>query len=310
VEELKAAVAHARRAVELDPELAEAHSALAFFLVSADRTVEAVAAGRLAVALEPGNWRHQFRLGVASWGTERLAALQAVTSTFPQLAYAYFGLAMVHVARGDLGLAENVLRQGLAFERPDDQASARFPGSGLHWLLGLIRLESGDPAGARAEFDRELSLGTRGIFAAEFAMDAFDGHGFALIAEGDLPGAAAMFTRALEQYPEHARSWLGLAATHRAAKRIKDAEKSTARALKAVDELREHGRATEAALVQAFSQALADKRADAIATLERMLADAPPGFAGWTLPVEPLLAPLRGEPAFRRLLTALSDRAS
>lgn len=310
VEELKAAVAHARRAVELDPELAEAHSALAFFLVSADRTVEAVAAGRLAVALEPGNWRHQFRLGVASWGTERLAALQTVTSTFPQLAYAYFGLAMVHVARGDLGLAENVLRQGLAFERPEDQGSARFPGSGLHWLLGLIRLASGDAPGARAEFARELSLGTRGIFAAEFAMDAFDGHGFALIAEGDLPGAAAMFTRALEQYPEHARSWLGLAATHRAAKRTKEAEKATARALKAVEQLREHGRASEAAIVEAFSQVLGNQNAEAISTLQQMLADAPPGFAGWTLPVEPFLAPLRSDPAFRKLLATLSDRAN
>jgi DNA-binding winged helix-turn-helix (wHTH) protein/tetratricopeptide (TPR) repeat protein len=310
VDELKAAVMHARRAVELDPELAEAHSALAFFLVSADRTVEAVAAGRLAVSIEPGNWRHQFRLGVASWGTERLAALQAVTSTFPQLAYAYFGLAMVHVARGDLGLAESVLRQGLAFEQPGDaQASARFPGSGLHWLLGVLRLASGDITGARAEFDRELALGTRGIFAAEFAMDAFDGHGFAMIAAGDVAGASAMFTRALEQYPDHARSWLGLAAAHRAGKRAKDAEKATARALKAVDELRNHGRATEAAMVQAFAHVLGDRPAEAIATLERMLADAPPGFAGWTLPVEPFLAPLRGDAAFRRLLGTLSDRA-
>ena len=37
------------------------------------RTNEAVAAGRIAVALEPGNWRHQFRLGVAAWGDEVLS---------------------------------------------------------------------------------------------------------------------------------------------------------------------------------------------------------------------------------------------
>ena len=43
--------------------------------VSAERPAEAVAAGRLAVALEPGNWRHQFRLGIAAWGDERLEAL-------------------------------------------------------------------------------------------------------------------------------------------------------------------------------------------------------------------------------------------
>jgi DNA-binding winged helix-turn-helix (wHTH) protein/tetratricopeptide (TPR) repeat protein len=309
VEELKAAVAHARKAVEIDAELAEAHSALAFFLASAERSAEAVAAGRLATALEPGNWRHQFRLGTAAWGTERIAALQAVVSTFPQLSYAYFGMAMVHVARGDLGLAESVLRQGITFERPGAGRAERFPGSGLHWLLGLTRLASGDVDEARREFDRELALASGGIFADEFAMDAFDGHGFALIDAGDLRGAAAMFKRALERYPEHARSWLGLAAVHARQRRHKDAAAATTRALKAIDELRTNGRNTEAAMAAAFAQVQSGRATDACATLGRLLAEAPPGFAGWTLPVEPVLASLRGEPSFRALLGTLAERA-
>jgi len=309
VEELKAAIAHAKRAVEIDPELAEAHSALAFFLTSAERPAEATAAGRLAVALEPGTWRHQFRLGVAAWGTERLAALQAVVSTFPQLAYAYFGIAMVHIARGDLGLAESTLRQGMTFERGDPGGAERFPGSGLHWLLGLTRLASGDIDEARREFDRELALSTRGIFSNEFAMDAYDGHGFALIDAGDLAAAAAMFQRALERYPDHARSWLGLAAVHHRMKRHKDAAAATTRAVKAIGELRANGRVTEAALAAAFADVQSGRPVQAFATLERLLSEAPPGFAGWTLPVEPFLAPLRGEPQFRSLLAALADRA-
>ncbi len=290
-------------------DLAEAHSALAFFLASADRTVEAVAAGRLAVALEPGNWRHQFRLGVAAWGTERLAALQSVVSTFPQLAYAYFGVAMVHVARGDLGLAENVLRQGLSFERERTAGAERFPGSGLHWLLGLIRLASGDVDGARVEFDRELAQGTRGIYANEFAMDAFDGHGYALLQAGDPAGAAMMFERALERYPDHARSWLGLVAVRQRQQRVTDAEQAMTRARKAMDELRAHGRSGEATMAAAFSQVLSDRLPEAVLTLEELLSDAPPGFAGWTMPVEPFLTPLRGDASFRRVLTILSERA-
>ena len=102
--------------VEIDPDLAEAHSALAFFLACADRIGEAVAAGRLAVAIEPGNWRHQFRLGIAAWGTERLAALQAVVEMYPQLA--------VHVLRRGDGArrarrpraGRDRLRQGIAFD--------------------------------------------------------------------------------------------------------------------------------------------------------------------------------------------------
>ena len=99
---LVAAIAHARAASDLDPNLAEAHAALALLLASADQTADAVAAGRRAVALEPGNWRHLFRLGTAAWGEERLMSLDAVIAQYPQLAYAYLHAAMVHVARGDL----------------------------------------------------------------------------------------------------------------------------------------------------------------------------------------------------------------
>ena len=307
--ELTAAVESARRAVELDAELAEAHSALAFFLAGGDRTVEAVAAGRLAVALEPGNWRHLFRLGVAAWGNERLAALQSVINTYPQLSYAYFGVAMVHVSRGDLGPAESVLRQGLSFERERSAGAERFPGSGLHWLLGLIHLASGDVDGARGEFDRELALGTRGIYGNEFAMDAFDGHGYALLHAEDPKAAAGMFERALERYPDHARSWLGLAAACQQQKRATDAAQALTRATKAIAELGAHGRGGEAAMATAFTQVLSGRTRDAVLTLEELLSDAPPGFAGWTMPVEPFLAPLRTDASFRRVLTILSERA-
>src|SRR4030095_8096781 len=117
---------------------------LEFFSGTARPRAEAPPAGRLAVALEPGTWRHQFRLGMAAWGAERVAALQTVVSMFPHLAYAYFGIAMVHIARGDLGLAESTLRQGITFERAEPGGAERGPGSGLHWLLGLTRLAPGD----------------------------------------------------------------------------------------------------------------------------------------------------------------------
>ena len=51
---LARAIDHVRRAIELERDLAEAHATLAFLLVSAGRSVEALAAARRAVALEPG----------------------------------------------------------------------------------------------------------------------------------------------------------------------------------------------------------------------------------------------------------------
>jgi len=307
VEELKAAITHAQLAIARDPQMAEAHSALALFLASAERTPQAIAAGRLAISLEPGNWRHQFRLGIAAWGGERIACLDAVIASYPPLAYAYFFKANVFVARNALKETRETLERGLSF---GDSAASRFPASGLHWLLGLTRLAGGDAAGAREEFDREISSENRGLFVQEFAMDAYDGLGFASLGQRDGTTAASMFERALERYPDHARSLAGLAqallltgAKDRAAHCLGHARRS-------IDELRQNHRLAEAAMAAAFCQIVAGDRTATIETLGQLLSSAPPGAAGWTLPVEPLLAPLRTDPAFQIVLARLAERAS
>ena len=43
-------------------------------------------------------------------------------------------------------------------------------------------------------------------------MNAYDGAGFAALCAGNAPEAASMFRRALELFPEHARSLVGLGA--------------------------------------------------------------------------------------------------
>jgi DNA-binding winged helix-turn-helix (wHTH) protein/tetratricopeptide (TPR) repeat protein len=307
--ELVAAVTHARAGADLDPELAEAHAALAFLLASADRPAEAVAAGRRAVALEPGNWRHLFRLGMAAWGEERLLCLNAVIAQYPQLAYAYFGAAMVHVARGDLTRAEDVLRAGIALSDRPSPGAGRFPANGLHWLLGLVRLASDDAAGATAEFDRELERKSPSLFTEEFAMDAYDGHGFARLDRGDDAGAAAMFDRALERYPGHARSLVGLAEVARRAGDDARAAVRLAEAATAIDELGRGGRTAEAAMAQAYWHMVSGQEGEAVNVLSHLLASAPAGSAGWTLPVEPWLAPVRQTPDGRTLLSRIAARA-
>ena len=307
---LRAAIAYGRRAIEMDPELPEAHAALAFLLASAGRTAEALEHGRVAVALEPNEWRHRFRLGVAAWGSERLASFDDVVRVFPEFGYAYFGSAMVHVARRELAIAEEILRQGLAVRQRAATTADRFPANGLHWLLGLIRLAEGDASGARAEFDRELKAPGSRMYAPEYAMDAYDGHGFVNLAAGDFAGAAAMFDKALEQYPEHARSLVALSKAHAACGLHDAARAALDRAWRALDELRGNGRAAEAAMATASAHAVAGRGDEAITALAGLLADAPPGFAGWTIPIEPLLADLRTHPAFRAVLARLAERAS
>ena len=307
---LRAGVAYGRRAIELDPGLPEAHAALAFLLASAGRTTEALDAGRIAVALEPNEWRHRFRLGVAAWGSERLACFDDVVRLFPEFGYAYFGSAMVHVARRELGIAEEILRQGIAVRQRAATTADRFPANGLHWLLGLIRLAEGDASGARAEFDRELNVPGSRMYGPEYAMDAYDGHGFVCLAAGDFTGAEAMFEKALRQYPDHARSIIGLSKAYAGRGRHDAAQSALERASRALDELRENGRTAEAAMATAFARVVGGRSDEAIAVLTTLLADSPPGFAGWTIPIEPLLADLTSQPSFRAICARLADRAS
>jgi DNA-binding winged helix-turn-helix (wHTH) protein/tetratricopeptide (TPR) repeat protein len=307
-ESLVQAIGHARHAVDLDPELAEGHAALAFFLASADRPREAVAAGRVATALEPSNWRHQFRLGIAAWGDERLACLEAVGRVYPQMAFVHFGRAMVEVARGELDRARQTIDAGLAAEakRPPD---ARFPGAGLHWLLGLIELSSGSRSAAESAFEREANRKGRDLFAAEFAMDAWSALGFSKLLADEPVAAVEMFGRALALFPGHARSLLGLAEAERRQRNRVGADQAMARARQAIEQLRAHDRTAEAALADACAHVLYGRSSAAILVLDELLMQAPPGQAGWTIPVEPFTTSLRQEPAFASVLARLASRA-
>lgn len=309
VDALVAALADAHRAIDLDPDFAEAHAALALMLMSAKRPAEAVAAGRRAVALDPGNWRNHCRLGVAAWGAERLAAFERVLELYPDFAYAYYGMAMVHIARDQPRLAEDVLRRGLRFQDRQHETGERFPGQGLHWLLGLTRLAEGDTKGACEEFDRELASAGSGIYAAEFVMNAYDGLGFARLVDGDTDGARAMFARALDVFPNHARSLLGLATACHRAGLTHEVDAGIDQAARAVGELHSGNRTAEAVIAGAFCHIVGGRPHEAIGALEQLLAKAPPGFVGWTIPIEPFFAALRSHVPFQMILSRLAERA-
>ena len=306
---LDRAIAHARHAIELDEGLAEAHATLALALVSDWKTSEAVAAAQRAVALEPSNWRHLFRLGHASWGDARLQAADRMLALYPEFAFTHFQMAMVHVARGHLVQAESVLRRGAAVQVQQGGRPERFPALGLHWLLGLTRLAQQDVADALAEFDRELLLAEpRRLYGREFAMNAHHGRGWSFVAAGRFHEAREAFQRALELYPDHGPSHLGLA---HAALHLQE-ERAASSARKHVDQTistLSRSRPIEAAVLRA-KLLVADGSADtAVHTLDRLLADAPPGFAGWTLPIEPLLNQLVAHQGFAGTLRRLAERA-
>ena len=306
---LAQAIDHVRRAIELDRELAEAHATLAFLLVSAGRASEALVSARRAVTLEPGYWGHHFRVAHAAWGDERLRACTRVMELYPDFPFAHFEAAMVFIARGSLDRAESILREGAIVQDRQAHLRQRYPARGLHWLLGLVRLALGDLAEADAEFSREIAAGTGQLYGAEFSMNAHDGAGFARLRAGDPSAAVEHFRQALALFPAHARSLVGLGAALTAASGKAEAETAFGEAGAAIEALRRGGRSGEATMARAFLHAATGRPEEALACLESLLGRAELPFSGWTIPVEPLLEPLKVLPGFGPVLQTLESRA-
>jgi DNA-binding winged helix-turn-helix (wHTH) protein/tetratricopeptide (TPR) repeat protein len=306
---LRAAIEHARHAVALDEGLAEAHAALAMTLVSDWETVEAVSEARRAVALEPTNWRHHFRLGHASWGDARIRAAETTLSHYPGFAFAHFQMAMLHVARGDVDRAEHILSEGSSVQDRQRGRRERYPALGLHWLRALLRLSADDVAGALERFDDELAVADVGrLYGREYTMLARYGRGMAFIRAARLDEAAHELGLALALYPDHAQSHLAMAQLHQRRKGYAD-EATLARAEKAMSVL-DRSRPVEAAVVRAARHVVAGQLSDASQTLAAMLRTSPPGFAGWAIRVEPLFRDLIEDQSFAAVSQLLEARAA
>jgi DNA-binding winged helix-turn-helix (wHTH) protein/Flp pilus assembly protein TadD len=306
---LARAIDHVRQAIELERDLAEAHATLSFLLMSAGRATEALVAARRAVALEPRYWGNQFRLAHAAWGEERLQALARTMDLYRDFPFVHFEMAMVHIARGHLDRAEPVLREGTIVQDRQADRKQRYPAKGLHWLLGLVRLASGDIAEARHEFERELASGTWQLYAQEFAMNAHDGLGFAFLRANEPLLAIEAFNRALEHFPEHARTLAGLGAALAASGDAAGAAAAFSRTNAAIDGLRRGSRSSEAQLAEAMCHTVQGRLDAAFQSLNALLDRPDLPFSGWTIRIEPLLLPLRDHPDFVRVGTRLADRA-
>ena len=306
---LARAIDHVRRAIELERNLAEAHSTLSFLLVSAGRFSEALTAARRAVTLEPAYWGNQFRLAHAEWGEDRLRTLAKAMELYPDFPFAHFEAAMVHIARGALERAESVLREGTIVQERQANLKQRYPAKGLHWLLGLVRLARADLREARAEFDREIAIGSTQLYAAEFAMNAYDGAGFVALENDEAGEAVTMFKHALELFPEHARSLVGLGFSLAKGGDAPAAEAAFTHAASAIDALRRGGRTNEATLAESFIHVVRGRPDDGMARLKRLVERPEVPFAGWTIPIEPLFAPLRQRADFKEVLAMLAQNA-
>lgn len=226
---LSSGIAHARQAVALDEGLAEAHATLSFLLASAGQFDAARQSAERAVALEPDNWRHHYRLGHAAWAETRARALTRALDLYPQFAYALFEMAMLFVARGDLDGAEALVHQGITSQDRPGRSGDRFPAIGFHWLLGALEAARGHFETAIVEFDREIAqLDPNRLYAREYAAMARVWRGHALAATGRGVEATAAFLDALRQVPGYPRALVGLLMAHASLRQSRAAPSASA----------------------------------------------------------------------------------
>ena len=300
---LELAVKHAYEACRIDPNSSEAWATLGFVLDRTGQHVDALAASRRAVMLDPGNWRHHFRLSLVSWGEARLTAAHQTLSLVPGFPMAHYTAATVYVARQALGEAERELRAGLASASAPWGLDAarqekRFASVALNWLMGLVALSRGDTAEALEWFERELALEASGqVYAREcaantcYAMAALHWH------EGRIDEARQACLQAMERLALHP---MALALLHHL---------EPGRAIPTGPGAGLERR-SEAALGRACAFALAGATRQAVDVVDRLLMEAPDGGTAWLLPVEPVLARTFDSGAWTDVLARLRGRAS
>jgi DNA-binding winged helix-turn-helix (wHTH) protein len=300
-EAIALAVRHARDACRLDSHSGEAWATLGFVLDRVGDRLDARAASRRAVTLEPDNWRHHFRLAYVSWGEERLRAAHETLARLPGFPLAHWLAATVYVARQLPGEAVRELDAGLAAEAAEPARGARFGPVALHWLRGLIALSRGDETSAMHDFERELAAENAGqLYARECAANTWYAIGALRLRRGRREEARAAFVEATTRIAAHPMARVGLAATGALDER----------ALPALDAAARSPHAVEAAMAEAARRVLAADYAAASRVIADALDAAPPGNAGWLLPIEPLLSVSAHPAAWALALARLRNRAA
>jgi DNA-binding winged helix-turn-helix (wHTH) protein len=303
---LATAIEHAREACRLDPQFGEAWATLASALRATGDRIDAIAAGRRAVTLEPDNWRHHFRLSYASWGEDRLRAAHRTLALLPDFPQAHWLAATVHVARQAFDEAERELLAGLAAPLASGLGSdSRFSSVALHWLLGLIWLSRGDEKRALEEFELELSFeNSSHLYARECSANTWYAIGALKLRQKRHKDAVLAFHHAIERVAIHPLAKVGLDAA-----RSPDPNPDL-QWTRPPENPANRGGNFDTAVVRAVQLALEGAHEEAAHLVEEGLAATPPGSAGWQLPVEPLLQVGSHPDVWARALALVRNRAA
>jgi tetratricopeptide (TPR) repeat protein len=298
---LARARAAALAACALNPDLIESCATLGFVLERTGDRQEALDAMRRAWRLDRRNWFHASRLATMSWGQERLGAVRDALALNPGFTQGYLLAAMVWVARQLLTEAERDIDRGIAAMAVQTKMPAPYAPIALYYVKGLLCLRRDDTGEAIEWFDREIDLEPRGhLYGRECCANAWWAKGVCFLIGGDPAAARTAFTEAMARIAHHPMACAGIEMLDKPSSPEPPSPESSPEPSSL---LFERKMARAALLVDAGDVA------GAVALLENALLAAPPGNAGWLIPIDPMLRVWEHPEAWAPVLAILRERA-
>ncbi|HEU4936442.1 MAG TPA: protein kinase [Vicinamibacterales bacterium] len=196
-----------RRAVALDPDLADAHLWLGGSLLSTGRTDEAIAEIREALRLEPENGQAYQSLARAYWVgigdfKSAIPLFERAIDLNPEAGYSYLQLSLLLAWDGQLDRAEEISRRAVELQEQYISGNLGLQIVGAHARLGYIYYLRADYAGAIREYEREMAFIGAGDHALRdrTLLELNVKIGAAYLREGRTEDAERHFARALKSF--------------------------------------------------------------------------------------------------------------
>jgi serine/threonine protein kinase/tetratricopeptide (TPR) repeat protein len=159
-----------RRALAIDPELADAHMWLGSALLALGKADEGIASIKEAIRLEPDNGQAHQGLARALWVgkglfTEAIPEFERAIELNPEAGYSYLQLSMLLAWEGQYDRAEEVCRRAVELQEQYISGNAGLQVVGAHSRLGYVHYLRGNYEEALRAYEREMAFVSSGDHA-------------------------------------------------------------------------------------------------------------------------------------------------
>jgi non-specific serine/threonine protein kinase len=204
---IERAIEYERRAIELNPRLADAYRWLGGSLLDLGRPDEAIAAYEEALRIEPNHAAALGGLGRAYWigkgqVEKAVPVLERALAVNPDHGYAYLQLSFLYTVMGQHERAEQAARSAVALQERATSGKEGLQIVGAHARLGYALYRQGRLPEAITEYERELAFLTSSdhALAERTTIELYQKLGAAHLASGNRDEANRFFDLAIAAF--------------------------------------------------------------------------------------------------------------